>query len=114
MKQLTGTQTLLRIFISEQDKYQHKPLYLQILNTLRQEKIAGATVLRAIAGFGAKSHIHSASILDISNNLPLVIEAVDTESSIQQVLPKLDEMITDGLITLEKIEVIRYHPKNLS
>jgi PII-like signaling protein len=114
MKQLTGTQTLLRIFISEQDKYQHKPLYLQILNLLRQEKIAGATVLRAIAGFGAKSHIHSASILDISNNLPLVIEAVDTESDIQRVLPKLDEMITDGLVTLEKIEVIRYHPKNLS
>jgi PII-like signaling protein len=114
MKELTGTQTLLRIFISEQDKFQHKPLYLQILNLLRQEKIAGATVLRAIAGFGAKSHIHSASILDISNNLPLVIEAVDTEPDIQRVLPKLDEMITDGLITLEKIEVIRYHPKKLS
>jgi uncharacterized protein len=114
MKQLTGTQTLLRIFISEHDKYQHKPLYLQILNILRQEKIAGATVLRGIAGFGAKSHIHSASILDISNNLPLVIEAVDTESSIRQVLPKLDEMITDGLVTLEQIEVIRYHPKNPS
>lgn len=114
MKELTGTQTLLRIFISEQDKFQHKPLYLQILNVLRQEKIAGATVLRAIAGFGAKSHIHSASILDISNNLPLVIEAVDTESAIRQVLPKLDEMITDGLVTLEKIEVIRYHPKKPS
>jgi hypothetical protein len=112
MKELTGTQTLLRIFISEQDKYHHKLLYLKILELLRQEKIAGATVLRGIAGFGAKSHIHSASILDISNNLPLVIEAVDTESSIQQVLPKLDEMITDGLVTLEKIEVIRYHPKN--
>ena len=114
MKQLTGTQTLLRIFISEQDKYQHKPLYLQILNILRQEKIAGATILRGIAGFGAKSHMHSASILDISNNLPLVIEAVDTESAIRQVLPKLDEMITDGLITLENIEVIRYDPKNPS
>jgi PII-like signaling protein len=112
MKPLTGTQTLLRIFISEQDKYQHKPLYHQILNILRSEKIAGATVLRGIAGFGAKSHIHSASILDISNNLPLVIEAVDTEASIRQVLPKLDEMITDGLITLENIEVICYHPKN--
>jgi PII-like signaling protein len=114
MKELTGTQTLLRIFISEQDKYHHKLLYLKILELLRQEKIAGATVLRGIAGFGAKSHIHSASILDISNNLPLVIEAVDTESAIQQVLPKLDEMITDGLVTLEKIEVIRYHPRTLS
>jgi hypothetical protein len=114
MKELTGTQTLLRIFISEQDKFQHKPLYLQILSLLRQENIAGATVLRAIAGFGAKSHIHSASILDISNNLPLVIEAVDTESDVRRVLPKLDEMITDGLVTLEKIEVIRYHPKKPS
>jgi hypothetical protein len=114
MKELTGTQTLLRIFISEHDTYRHKPLYLAILELLRAEKIAGATVLRGIAGFGAKSHLHSAAILDISNNLPLVIEAVDTEQTLRQVLPKLDEMIIDGLVTLEKADVIRYVPKQLS
>jgi len=114
MKELTGTQTLLRIFISEHDKYRHKPLYLAILELLRAEKIAGASVLRGIAGFGAKSHLHSAAILDISDNLPLVVEAVDTEQAIRQVLPKLDEMITDGLVTLEKVDVIRYVPKHSS
>jgi PII-like signaling protein len=112
MNDLTGKQTLLRIFLSEHDKFQHKPTYLQILELLRKKKIAGATVLRGVAGFGAKSHIHNAAILDISNNLPLVIEAVDTEQAIRAVLPKLDPMIAEGLVTLETVEVIRYKPVN--
>jgi len=112
MKVLQGQQTLMRIFIGEQDKYGTKPLYRAIMDMLQKEKLAGATVLRGIAGFGAKSHLHSAHLLTLSQDLPMVIECVDTRENIERVMPKIDEMITDGLVTLENIEVVRYAPKD--
>ncbi|MCD6174226.1 MAG: DUF190 domain-containing protein [Planctomycetes bacterium] len=111
MKVLQGQQTLMRIFIGEQDKYQKKPLYQAVMDMLRKEKLAGATMLRGIAGFGANSHLHSTHLLALSQNLPMVIECVDTRENIDLVMPKIDEMITDGLVTLENIEVVRYAPK---
>ena len=112
MKVLQGQQTLMRIFIGEQDKYEHKPLYQAIVEMLREEKLAGATVLRGIDGFGAKSHLHSAHLLTLSQDLPMMIECVDSRENIDRIMPKIDEMVTDGLVTLEKIEVIRYAPRD--
>jgi PII-like signaling protein len=111
MNHLTGQQVLMRIFIGEQNKYAHKPLYQAIVEMLREEKMAGATVIRGIAGFGAKSHMHSAHLLALSQDLPMIIECVDSQDNIERVLPKLDEMLDDGLVTLEKVDVIRYAPK---
>lgn len=110
MTKLTGTQTLMRIFIAEQDKYRHRPLSEQLLKVFREHKVAGATVLKGTAGFGAKSHIHSADLLAISENLPVVVEVVDTQEKIEAVLGVIDEMITDGLVTTEIVNVIRYKP----
>ena len=111
MRVLQGSQVLMRIFIGEHNKHGHKPLHTAILEMMREEKLAGATVLRGIAGFGAKSHMHSAHLLVLSQDLPMVIECVDTQENIDRVLPKLDSMLNDGLVTLEKIQVIRYGPK---
>jgi len=111
MKVLQGQQVLMRIFIAEQDHVGSKPLHQAILNMLRREKMAGATVIRGLAGFGAKSHLHSTQLLALSQDLPLVIECVDTQENIDRVMPKIDEMIEDGLITLEKVNVVRYAPK---
>jgi PII-like signaling protein len=105
-------QTLMRIYIGEQDKAGHKPLYHVIMDMLREEKMAGATVTRGIAGFGAKSHLHSTHILALSQDLPMIIECVDTQENIDRILPKLDAMLNDGLVTLEKVNVIRYAPKS--
>ena len=108
MKTYDGEQILMRIFVSEADKTDGKALYEVLLKTLRDEKIAGATVLRGIAGFGAKSHLHKANILSLSQDLPIIIEVIDTEDNIDRVLGKIDEMLTDGLVTLEKIRVLKY------
>jgi len=105
---LEGQGTLLRIFIGESDTWHGKPLYQAIVRRLRQEGVAGATVIRAIEGFGAKSHLHTARILRLSEDLPLVVEVVDTEEHIRRVLPLLDDMVADGLVTLEHVEVIAY------
>jgi PII-like signaling protein len=86
-------------------------MHAAILEMLREEKMAGATVIRGIAGFGAKSHLHSAHLLALSQDLPMVIECVDTQENIDRILPNLDEMLDDGLVTLEKVNVIRYAPK---
>ncbi len=104
----------MRIFVGEQDKYKHQPLYQAIVEMLRKEKLAGATVVRGIAGFGAKSHLHSAHLLALSQDFPMVIECVDTRENIDRIMPKLDEMVTDGLVTLEKVDVIRYAPKKMN
>lgn len=111
MKVLQGQQVLMRVFIGEQKKYGHKPLYQAIVEMLRAEKLAGATVLRGIAGFGAKSHVHAARLLALSQDMPMVIECVDTQANIDRVMPKIDDMLSDGLVTLEKVDVIRYVPK---
>jgi uncharacterized protein len=105
---LEGRGKLLRIFIGESDTWHGKPLYQAIVQKAREEQMAGATVLRGIEGFGAKSHLHTARILRLSEDLPVIIEIVDTDEKISAVLPALDEMITDGLVTLESVEVIAY------
>ena len=111
MKALRGLQTRIRIFIDEQDKYKSKPLYRAIIEMMQEEKLAGATVFRGMAGFGAKSHWHSERLLALSHNLPIVIECVDTRETIDRIMPKIDAMMSDGLVTLETVEVVRYAPK---
>ncbi len=100
--------TLLRIFIGESDRWEHKPLYEAIVLKARELHLAGATVLRGPMGFGKSSRVHTAKILRLSMDLPLVIEIVDSEEKIQSFLPMLDEMMKGGLVTLEKVRVIDY------
>lgn len=99
---------LVRIHIGETDRYKGKPLYKEILEILRKKGIAGATVLRGIAGYGKSTILHTASILDISADLPIVIEIVDKEDKIKEVLPYIDPLIENGLITMEKVRIIKY------
>ncbi|MDD5258387.1 MAG: DUF190 domain-containing protein [bacterium] len=99
---------LLRIFVGETDKYQGKPLYEQIVLKARELNMAGATVMRGIMGFGADSRMHTSKILQLSNDLPIVIELVDVQEKIDLLMPFLDETVTEGLITLEKVKVIKY------
>jgi PII-like signaling protein len=109
MRTLDGEQTLVRIFIGESDKWQHQPLAAALLERLRKEGFAGATVFHGMAGFGAHSVMHTASILRLSVDLPVLIEVVDTEEHVQKLLmPMLDEMVPEGLVTIEKVRVIRY------
>ena len=110
MRVLDGDQLLVRIFIGESDKWNRKPLSRALLERLRQEGFAGATVFRAIAGFGARSIVHSANLLRLSEDLPSVMEIVDTEEHVERLIPILDEMVQDGLVTIEKARVIRYAP----
>jgi uncharacterized protein len=105
---LEGEGKLLRIFIGESDKHGRKPLYQAIVEMLREEGMAGATVLRGVEGFGANSHLHTARILRLSEDLPIVIEVADTAEKIEAIMPKLDEMVTDGMVTLERVEVVTY------
>ena len=106
--ELSEDALLLRIFIGESDRYRHQPLYEAIVLKAREMHLAGATVLRGPMGFGASSRIHTAKILQLSMDLPLVVEIVDTEERINGFLPVLDEMMKGGLVTLEKARVIRY------
>jgi hypothetical protein len=99
---------LLRIFIGESDRYNGKSMYLHILEMLKSEGIAGATVFRGIAGFGKHSHFHTTSILQLSTDLPMLIEIADLEEKIDKIKPKLDEIITQGLVTEEKIKIVFY------
>lgn len=110
-----GERTLMRIFIGESDRceegpHRGKPLYEALLLMLRERGFAGATVLRGIAGFGASAKVHTDRILRLSLDLPIVIEAVDTEEKIREIRPELDRMIGGGLITLERARVILYRP----
>jgi len=102
---------LLRIFIGESDTVKGKPLYEHIVLKSRELNLAGATVLRGIMGFGADSRMHTAKLLRLSEDLPVVIELVDTEDNLNKILPFLDEVVVEGLITLEKIRVIKYRHK---
>src|SRR5882762_6655102 len=99
---------LLRIFIGESDRYEHRPLYEAIVLRARELQLAGATVLRGPMGFGKSSHLHTAKILRLSMDLPMVIEIVDSEEKVREFLPNLDEMITGGLVTLERVQAIVY------
>jgi uncharacterized protein len=106
-----GERVLMRIHIGERDKHDGKPLYREIVELLRRKHFAGATVLRAIMGFGASSRVHSDRFLELSVDLPIVIECVETQENIEAVLPELDTMIGGGLITLERAQVIMYRPE---
>src|SRR5436309_1393767 len=99
---------LLRVFIGESDRWHHQPLYEAIVLKARELGLAGATVLRGPMGFGANSHLHTAKILRLSMDLPMVIEIVDSQPKIEEFLPYLEEMVLEGLVTLEDVRVIKY------
>jgi PII-like signaling protein len=105
---LEGDQKLLRVFIGERDQWEGVPLHEAIVNEARKLGMAGATAIKGFLGFGRHSRIHTAKLLDLSEDLPIVVEIVDTEERIQKLLPKLDKMVTDGLVTMEKVHVVMY------
>ena len=112
--QIPKQAVLLRIFIGEDDKLQGKPLYEAIVLKAREMHLAGATVLRGPMGFGASSRLHTTKILRLSEDLPLLIEIVDSEDKIDGFLPVLDGMMSSGLITLEKVQVLQYGTQSMS
>lgn len=108
---IEGRALLVRIYIGESDQWHGMPLYQAIVERLRERGLAGATVLRGIEGFGAKAHLHTTRLLRLSEDLPVLIETVDQEDRIRAVLPELDEMVGDGLVTLERVEVLAYRAR---
>lgn len=105
---LQGPARRLTIFIGETDIWHHKPLYSEIVRRAHRAGLAGASVLRGIEGFGASSHIHTSRLLSLSDDLPLAIIIVDAEERIDEFLPQLDELITEGLVILDDVDVVRY------
>lgn len=105
---ITGRGLLLRVFIGESDRWHGRPLYEALLMEARERGLAGVTVTRGIMGFGAHSRLHTAKILRLSEDLPIVIEMVDVEERIREFLPLCDEMIQEGLVTLEGVEILKY------
>jgi len=103
-----GERTLMRIHIGESDKWHAKPLYDAIVEMLRKDGFSGVTVLRGVAGYGGSSVYHTDKILRLSQDLPMVIEVIESNERIEKILPRLDEMVEGGLITLEKVRVILY------
>ncbi|MGA2429539.1 MAG: DUF190 domain-containing protein [Candidatus Acidiferrum sp.] len=103
-----GERTLMRIHIGESDKWHGKALYQAIVEMLRKEGFSGATVLRGVAGYGGSSIYHTDKLLRLSQDLPLIVEVVEFTERIEKILPRLDEMLDGGLITLEKVRVILY------
>jgi hypothetical protein len=110
MRSIEGEQLLVRIFIGESDRWHHRPLHMALLERLRGEGFAGATVTRAVAGFGARSVIHTDQILRLSEDLPMIVEVVDTAEHVERLKPILDEMIGEGLVTIEPVHVLKYLP----
>ncbi len=106
--QIPQEAVLLRILIGESDRWQHKPLYEAIVLKAREVHLAGATVFHGVMGYGKSSRLHTAQILRLSGDLPVVIEIVDSEEKIQRFLPVLDEMMTGGVVTMETVKVIAY------
>jgi len=106
-----GEGVLLRIFIRESDIHKGKPLYEQIVLKARELKLAGATVIRGIMGFGANSILHTAKILRLSEDLPVIIEIVDSLENIEKIIPFLDQTVKEGLITIEKVKIIKYRSR---
>jgi PII-like signaling protein len=109
---LEGDGLLVRIFVGEADRYEGVPLYEAIVQCAREKGLAGATVLRGIEGFGAHNLIHSARVLQMSEDLPMVVEIVDQKTKIEAFLPELDAMIAEGLVTLEPVQVILYRVRD--
>ena len=111
MRVLDGEMVLMRIILGEAERHHGKLAYQALVEMFRREHLAGATVLRGIQGFGAKSHMKRASILGLSQDLPIVVEVVDTQENVDRVLPFVDEIIEEGLVTIEKVRVLRYAPE---
>lgn len=109
---LPSSGQLLRIYIGESDRWHHQPLYEAIVCKARETGLAGATVVRGVMGFGASSRLHTAKILRLSMDLPLLIEIVDTPEKITAFLPILDEMVTEGLVTLEEVRILHYRARS--
>lgn len=105
---IEGAAKRVCIYIGEGDHWKGKALYVAIVERVRQEGVAGATVFQGIMGFGANSRVHATHLLTLSEDLPVMIEIVDTEERIQKILPMLDEMVSEGLITIEDVHVIKY------
>ena len=108
---IEGEGQLVRVFIGEADRWHGKPLFQAIVERMRKEGLAGTTVIKGIEGFGAASRLHTTRILQLSTDLPVVIEVVDSQERIDRILPILDEMVGDGLVTLEKVHIITYRGK---
>ncbi|MFE5916433.1 DUF190 domain-containing protein [Streptomyces sp. NPDC056468] len=108
MTRLTGSALRLTVFVGEHDTWHHKPLYSEIVHRAHAAGLAGASVFRGIEGFGASSLIHTSRLLSLSEDLPVAVVIVDTEERVRAFLPQLDELVTEGLVTLDACEVIRY------
>jgi PII-like signaling protein len=108
MTRLTGNALRLTVHIGENDTWHHKPLYAEIVHRAHAAGLAGASVFRGIEGFGASSLIHTSRLLSLSEDLPVAVVIVDTETRVREFLPQLDELVTEGLVTLDECEVIRY------
>jgi PII-like signaling protein len=111
MPKITGSAKRLRIYIGETDRWKGQPLYHAIVQKAKEFDLAGATVIRGLEGFGANSRIHTARIVDLSSDLPVLIEIVDSEEYIAKLLPFLDETVQEGLVTIDDIEIIKYAHK---
>jgi PII-like signaling protein len=110
MRALDGNMMLMRVFVSENDSHNGKPLYTELVEMLRREGIAGATVLRGVMGYGANSVLHAGDPFRLGQGMPLCIEVVDSEEHLNRILPKLDAMVIEGLMTMERVRVIKYAP----
>lgn len=108
MRKIEGDQALMRVFVGESDQWEHRPLYMSLLELFRAQGLAGATVLRGIAGFGANSVIHTATLFRLSSDLPIIVEVVDSEERLRAVLPEVDRRMKGGLITIERVQVVHY------
>jgi PII-like signaling protein len=108
MTKLVGQNVLMRIFIGEEDKFDGRPLHEALVKLFKEERFHGATVLRGVGGFGAHSVYHTDRILRLSRDLPIIVEVVDTQENVDRVMPKIDGMMSGGLITVEKVTVTRY------
>jgi len=108
MRRIEREQVVMRIFIGEHDRWEWKPLYMALIGLFRSKGVAGATVLKGTAGFGAQSVLHTGGFLKLSGDLPIVIEVVDSGERLESLLPEVDRMMRGGLITMEKVQVIRY------
>jgi PII-like signaling protein len=108
MARLTGTALRLTVFVGENDTWHHKPLFTEIVHRARAAGLAGASVFRGIEGFGASSLIHTSRLLSLSEDLPVAVVIVDAEERVRSFLPQLDELVAEGLVILDEVEVIRY------
>ncbi len=113
MPKITSKAKRLRVYIGEMDRWQKRPLYQAIVEKAKELDMAGATVYRGLMGYGAHSRIHTAQILDLSSDLPMLVEIIDSEEYIGKLLPFLDEMMEEGLVTIDDVEVIKYGKKSI-